>query len=100
MFSNEQVSEAIRDIMIENQNHLNKIESQCVAENPNLTIIALESGKVMKNYTLLANFLGIFDGNDKQRGGFRESLWAVMAKLEREGRVEEAEEIRRNARTN
>jgi len=100
MYSNEQIAESIRDIMIDNQNHFNRIEEQCKAEEPNLTIIALESGKAMRNYTLLANFLGVFDRIDKSKGGYRESLWAAEKKMRDEDRQDEADELRRTARTN
>lgn len=77
MYSNEQVADYTKLLMKELQNHLNIMERQCMSENPNINVLALETGKCMKIYGLVSHFLGIYDGIDKSQGGFRESVWAL-----------------------
>lgn len=77
MYSNEQVSQYITILMKELQAHLNNMEMQCVSDEPDVKVISLEVGKCMKIYSLVSHFMGIYDGIDKTKGGFRESVWAL-----------------------
>lgn len=90
MYSNEQVAEYTKRLMIELQNHLNIMEDQCRAPSPNVNVISLEIGKCMKTYSLIAHFMGVYDGIDKSQGGFRESVWALR---DMQGKVADDEEV-------
>jgi hypothetical protein len=72
MITNEQVSILINEYIKEIENHLNTIELECKKENPNIGTISICSGKIAKIFSLLAFFLGTYDGMPKNTGGFRE----------------------------
>lgn len=73
MFSNDQVTEYMNTLIKETENHLNDIELECKREVPNIGTISIGVGKVMKVYQLLSYFMGVYDGEPKNVGGFRES---------------------------
>lgn len=84
MYSNEQLAKLVIEYTKEMQYHINIIETEVKAAEPNLRAIALASGKLSKIYGLITEFVGTFSGQDWRIGGFRESVWAVKGKGEDE----------------
>ena len=84
MYSNEQLAKLVIEYTKEMQYHINVIETEVKAAEPNLRAIALASGKLSKIYGLITEFVGTFSGQDWRLGGFRESVWAVKGKGEDE----------------
>ena len=84
MYSNEQLAKLVIEYTKEMQYHINIIESEVKAAEPNLRAIALASGKLSKIYGLITEFVGTFSGQDWRLGGFRESVWAIKGKGEEE----------------
>ena len=84
MYSNEQLAKLVIEYTKEMQYHINIIETEVKAAEPNLRAIALASGKLSKIYGLITEFVGTFSGQDWRLGGFRESVWAIKGKGEEE----------------
>lgn len=84
MYSNEQLAKLVIEYTKEMQYHINVIETEVKAAEPNLRAIALASGKLSKIYGLITEFVGTFSGQDWRLGGFRESVWAIKGKGEDE----------------
>ena len=84
MYSNEQLAKLVVEYTKEMQYHINIIETEVKAAEPNLRAIALASGKLSKIYGLITEFVGTFSGQDWRLGGFRESVWAIKGKGEEE----------------
>ena len=84
MYSNEQLAKLVIEYTKEMQYHINVIETEVKAAEPNLRAIALASGKLSKIYGLITEFVGTFSGQDWRLGGFRESVWAIKGKGEEE----------------
>ena len=84
MYSNEQLAKLVVEYTKEMQYHINTIETEVKAAEPNLRAIANASGKLSKIYSLITEFVGTFSGQDWRLGGFRESVWAIKGKGEEE----------------
>lgn len=84
MYSNEQLAKLVVEYTKEMQYHINTIETEVKAAEPNLRAIANASGKLSKIYSLITEFVGTFSGQDWRLGGFRESVWATKGKGEEE----------------
>ena len=84
MYSNEQLAKLVIEYTKEMQYHINTIETETKAAEPNLRAIANASGKLSKLYSLITEFVGTFSGQDWRLGGFRESVWAIKGKGEDE----------------
>lgn len=73
MFSNEQVTDYVVELMQQFQGHINIMEKELTEEEVDNKIIGVHLGKLSQIYALVCELTGVFTGVDWREGGFKES---------------------------